>query len=105
MGFAEVRSAEWRTREAGEDALTQRFDGRGNAAAAAELAAGASSLRGITSVIIELDLCLVATDGTRVPLPRGADLVLEWEEDLRLEATLGLNTDIFVARTWADNRD
>jgi hypothetical protein len=103
-GFAEIRSAEWQTREAGEDALIQELDGRGGAEVAAELVAGGSSLRHITSVSLEVDLVCLGPAGRPDRVMGGADLALEWDGD-RLEMTFGLNTDIFVARTWADNRD
>jgi hypothetical protein len=98
-GFASIRLAEWRTERAGEDAVVERFDG------GAAVARGGAGLRDIASILLELDVVCATPDGGLEAVEGAADLTIEREPDGPLTLTFDVNMDIFVAISWAENRD
>jgi hypothetical protein len=100
-GFASPAVADWTTASAGDEAALQR---RGTPIDAATVDATLGAHPDLIALALDLDLHVVAPDGSEVTLEDGAVVHVELE-DTQLVLWLSLHVDLYARRTWGARRD
>jgi hypothetical protein len=100
-GFATPAVADWTTDSAGDEAVLQTHGPSIDAAAVDETVRAHPD---VIALALDLDLAVVALDGTEVTVNSGAIVHIELE-DTHLVLWLSLHVDLYARRTFGVDRD